>query len=196
MQSQLNRASRSLSINVQRPRAAVSRRPVQCQAFFNFGGAKEETGGKKTFYDFEVKDIDNRGTKMNKYKGKVVLVVNLASQCGFTPQYEELSELYTKFNKKGLAIAGFPEPGSNSEIKRFAQSNYGAKFDLFSKVDVNGASAAPLFEWLKKEKGELFGDDVKWNFSKFLLDKEGKVVGRYPSTTSPAAIQKDIERLL
>eukprot|EP00877_Chromochloris_zofingiensis_P000005 jgi/Chrzof1/10004/Cz04g23200.t1 len=119
---------------------------------------------------------------LSKYKGKVVLVVNLASACGFTPQYAELQALYDKYSSKGLVILGFPfggqEPGPNSQIKQFAKQTYGVTFPLMSKVDVNGSNADPLFDWLKNEKGGFINKDIKWNFTKFLLNKEGNVVGR------------------
>lgn len=157
----------------------------------------------KTLYDFQLKDIDGKEVKLDKYKGQVVLVVNLASACGFTPQYAELTALYNKYNSKGFTVLGFPcnqfgaqEPGSNSEIKKFAQSNYGVKWPLFSKVDVNGGAADPLFDWLKSQKGGLFGNDIKWNFSKFLVDKNGNVVGRFPSTTAPTQLEGEIQKLL
>jgi len=158
---------------------------------------------KGSFYDYEVKDIDGKAVPLDKFKGKVVLVVNLASQCGFTPQYTELEALYKKHQKAGLVVVGFPcnqfgaqEPGSNSDIKRFAASKYGVTFPLMSKVNVNGPDADPVFDFLKSQKGGLLGNDIKWNFSKFLVDKEGKVVGRYPSTTAPAQIEAEIVKLL
>jgi len=156
-----------------------------------------------SLYDYTVKDIDGRSVKLDKYKGKVLLIVNLASQCGFTPQYKDLAALHDKYSKEGLSVMGFPcnqfgkqEPGSNQDIKKFAETTYGVKFPLFAKVDVNGPSADPLFVYLKKAKGGLFGDDVKWNFSKFLVDRNGNVVGRYASTTTPQAIESDIKKYL
>lgn len=180
-------------------RTAVSRRTTfKTQALFNF--ATKTTDG---FYGFDVKDIDGRSVNLNKFKGKVCLVVNLASACGFTPQYTELQELYKKYNAKGLTVLGFPcnqfgaqEPGSNTTIKKFAQSSYGVTFPLFAKVDVNGGGADPLFDWLKAQKGGIFGNDIKWNFSKFLVDREGNVVGRFPSTTTPASLAAEIEKFL
>mmetsp|Transcript_20177 Transcript_20177/g.51131 ORF Transcript_20177/g.51131 Transcript_20177/m.51131 type:complete len:195 (-) Transcript_20177:393-977(-) len=161
------------------------------------------TAQKGTFYDFEVKDIEGKAIKLDKFKGQVCLVVNLASACGFTPQYADLQALYTKYKGRGFTVIGFPcnqfgaqEPGSNSEIKRFASSNYGVTFPLMSKVDVNGAGADPVFQFLKNQKGGLLGNDIKWNFSKFLVDKAGNVVGRYPSTTTPSDIGRDIEKYL
>uniref|UniRef100_A0A7R9VAW9 Glutathione peroxidase n=1 Tax=Chlamydomonas euryale TaxID=1486919 RepID=A0A7R9VAW9_9CHLO len=181
-----------------RPAAASRARVTAPKALF---GSSAPT--KESFYDYEVKNIDGKLTKLSTFKGKVVLVVNLASACGFTPQYTELETLYKKYKNQGLVIAGFPcnqfgaqEPGSNAEIKRFAQSTYGATFPLFSKVNVNGADADPVFEFLKSQKGGLLNNDIKWNFSKFLVSKDGKVVGRYPSTTAPQQIEADILKLL
>jgi glutathione peroxidase len=179
-------------------RVASRSSSVRVQALFGTKAAPTEG-----VYAFEVDDIDGRPVKLSKYKGQVLLVVNLASACGFTPQYTELQQLHEKFSKKGLTILGFPcnqfgaqEPGSNSQIKKFAQQNYGAKFPLFSKVDVNGSGADPLFDYLKSQKGGFLGNDIKWNFTKFLLNKEGKVVGRYGSTTAPSQIEADIAKLL
>lgn len=170
---------------------------VQVQALF---GTKTATAD--SLYDFEVQDIDGRPAKLNKYKGKVVLVVNLASACGFTPQYTELQELQNKYSK-GFTVLGFPcnqfgaqEPGSNSDIKSFAKRNYGVTFPLMAKVDVNGKDADPLFDWLKSKKGGFLNSDIKWNFSKFLCDKNGNVVARYGSTTTPTQIAADIEKYL
>lgn len=163
-------------------------------------GASKPSG---SFYDFEVKDIDGKVTKLDKFKGKAVLVVNLASACGFTPQYAELQTLYKKYEKSGFTVIGFPcnqfgqqEKGSNSDIKKFASTNYGVTFPLMAKVDVNGSTADPVFDWLKSQKGEFLGNDIKWNFSKFLVDKQGVVVGRYPSTTSGPQLESDISKVL
>jgi len=161
----------------------------------------------KSLYDFTVEDINGEQVSLSKYKGKVALIVNVASACGLTNgNYTELTSLYEKYKDKGLEILAFPcnqfggqEPGTNEQIKNFACSRYKATFPLFAKVDVNGANAAPLYKWLKAEKpAGLFGvgDGIKWNFGKFLVDKEGKVVERYAPTTSPSSIAKDIEKLL
>lgn len=189
------RAFKGQGVRVKVSRAAS----VTAMALF---GAKTAEA-QSEFYNFDVKDIDGRSVKLNKYKGQVVLIVNLASQCGFTPQYAELTSLYDKYNKQGFTVLGFPcnqfgsqEPGSNIDIKKFAQNNYGVKFPLFSKVDVNGSSAAPVFDYLKSEKGGIFGNDIKWNFTKFLVDREGNVVGRYASTTTPTQIEADIQKYL
>ncbi len=132
-----------------------------------------------------------------------MLIVNTASQCGFTPQYKGLQELYAKYKDRGFELLAFPcdqfghqEPGSDDEIKSFCEMNYGVEFPVFSKVDVNGDAASPVFKYLKKEKGGLLGDSIKWNFTKFLVDKQGKVVERYAPTTPPERIAGDIEKLL
>jgi len=161
----------------------------------------------RSLYDFTVEDIDGKEVSLSKYKGKVALVVNVASACGLTQSnYTELTSLYEKYKDKGFEILAFPcnqfggqEPGSNAQIKDFACSRYKASFPMFAKVDVNGDNAAPVYKWLKNEKpvGILgFGDGMKWNFGKFLVNKDGKVVERYAPTTGPMAIAKDIEKLL
>ncbi|KAI8463516.1 MAG: glutathione peroxidase [Monoraphidium minutum] len=184
--------------------ATQSRRPaVQCRAILNMFN-KKETEAASGFYGFSAKDIDGKNVNLSSYKGKVVLVVNTASACGFTPQFEELQGVYDKYKSKGFVVLGFPcnqfgkqDPGSNSQIKGFAKSTYNVTFPLFSKVDVNGASADPLFDYLKSEKAGLFGSqDIKWNFSKFLVNKEGEVVGRYAPTTTPGQLEKEIQKLL
>ena len=141
---------------------------------------------------------------MANYKGKVVLVVNVASKCGYTPQYAGLEKLNKKYKDKGLVVLGFPsnqfkkqEPGTNKEIQNFCTVNFGVTFPLFSKIDVNGDNAIPLYKYLKKEKtGFLGSESIKWNFTKFLIDRKGKVVKRYGSSTKPKEIKKDIEKLL
>ena len=155
-------------------------------------------------YDFAVKDIHGKTVKLDAYKGKPMLIVNTASKCGFTPQYKGLEALYEKLHGKGLEILGFPcnqfgeqEPGSEAEIESFCELNYGVTFPMFAKVDVNGDGAAPLYKFLKKEKPGLLGSEaIKWNFTKFLVDRNGKVIERYAPNTEPAAIAGDIERLL
>lgn len=159
---------------------------------------------EKTIYDFTVKDIDKKDVNLSKFKGKVLLIVNVASRCGLTSSnYSELSHLYDKFKNKGLEVLAFPcnqfgmqEPGSNQEIKQFACTKFKAEFPIFDKVDVNGPFTAPVYQFLKSSAGGFFGDLVKWNFEKFLVDKNGKVVERYPPTTSPFQIEKDIQKLL
>lgn len=173
---------------------------VTVQALFNF--AKKSDGASSPFYDITVEDIDGRKMNMQKYKGKVVLVTNVASECGFTPQYKGLAELFDKYSKQGLVVIGAPcnqfgsqEPGTNKEIKSFA-SKQGAKFPLTSKLEVNGPNTSDLYKYLKSQQGGLLNSDVKWNFSKFLVDREGNVVKRYFSTSEPAEIEKDIAALL
>jgi len=156
-----------------------------------------------SIHDFSATAIDGVERQLADYKGKVVLVVNTASQCGFTPQYKGLEELYKTYVDRGLVVLGFPcdqfghqEPGDESEIASFCELNFGVTFPLFAKVDVNGANAHPLFEFLRTEKGGLVGNKIRWNFTKFLVDAEGKVVKRYGSTTTPESIADDIEALL
>ena len=156
------------------------------------------------FYDFEAKSITGELIPMSRYKGKVILVVNVASECGFTPQYEGLEKLYQTYHAQGLEILGFPcnqfgeqEPGSAEEIQKFCSSKFSVTFPLFEKIDVNGKNTHLLYVFLKKEAtGFLGSESIKWNFTKFLIDKEGKVVDRYGSVTKPAKIAKDIEKLL
>ena len=157
-----------------------------------------------SIYDFTVKDARGNDVNLGTYKGKVLLIVNVASQCGLTnSNYTELSKLYEKYKDQGLEILAFPcnqfgsqEPGTNEEILQFACTRFKAEYPIFDKVDVNGGNAAPLYKFLKSTKGGLLGDNIKWNFSKFLVDKEGNVVDRYAPTTSPFAIEKDIKKLL
>jgi len=155
-------------------------------------------------YDFEVKRLNGEPVKLDAYRGKVLLIVNTASQCGFTPQYRGLEELYGKFRARGLEILGFPcnqfgkqEPGSSDEIAEFCSVNYGVTFPIFEKIEVNGKNTHPLYQYLKSEARGLLGSEpIKWNFTKFLVDREGKVVERYGSAKKPAQIEADIERLL
>jgi glutathione peroxidase len=156
-----------------------------------------------SFYEHSAKLNDGSVTKLSKYKGKVLLVVNTASQCGFTPQYKGLQELYAKYKDRGFAVLAFPcdqfghqEPGNDDEIASFCETNYGVDFPLFSKIEVNGDNADPLYQFLKSEKGGLLGDAIKWNFTKFLIDKQGNVVDRYAPLTPPDNIARDIEREL
>jgi glutathione peroxidase len=156
-----------------------------------------------SIYDIEVENIEQERFTLQKYRGKVLLIVNVASRCGFTPQYAELEELHEKYASKGLSILAFPcnqfssqEPGGSEEIKSFCSLNYGVKFELFGKIEVNGADAHPLFAYLKKEAGGFFGDSIKWNFTKFLVNREGEVVKRYAPMTKPSAIESDIVELL
>jgi len=155
-------------------------------------------------YDFEVKRLNGESVKLGEYRGKVLLIVNTASECGFTPQYGGLETLYGKFRARGLEILGFPcnqfgkqEPGSSEEIAEFCSVNYGVTFPMFEKIDVNGKDAHPLYQYLKSQARGLLGSEpIKWNFTKFLVDREGEVVKRYGSKTKPERIEADIEALL
>jgi glutathione peroxidase len=157
-----------------------------------------------SIYDFSVDDITGKSVALERYRGKVLLIVNTASKCGFTPQYKGLEALYRKYRSQGLEVLGFPcnqfgaqEPGSPEEIESFCEINYGVTFPLFAKVDVNGDDAAPLYRHLKRAKPGLLGSEaIKWNFTKFLVDRDGKVVERYAPNTEPAALSADIEKLL
>jgi glutathione peroxidase len=157
-----------------------------------------------SLYDFSVKDIHGKSVKLDTYKGKVLLVVNTASKCGFTPQYKGLEALYQKLHARGLEILGFPcnqfgaqEPGSEEEIETFCEVNYGVTFPLFAKIDVNGGEAAPVYRYLKSEKPGLLGSEaIKWNFTKFLVDRDGKVVERYAPNAEPESLSGDITKLL
>ncbi|KAK7251660.1 hypothetical protein RIF29_35041 [Crotalaria pallida] len=158
----------------------------------------------KSIYDITVKDIRGNDVSLSEYRGKVLIIVNVASQCGLTQtNYKELSVLYEKYKDQGLEILAFPcnqfggqEPGTNEEIQETVCTRFKAEFPVFDKVEVNGKNAAPLYKFLKDQKGGIFGDGIKWNFSKFLVNKEGKVVDRYAPTTSPLKIEKDIQKLL
>lgn len=155
-------------------------------------------------YEFSAKSLSGEDIKLDKYKGKLLLIVNTASKCGFTPQYGELEKLHEKYGDKGLAVLGFPcnqfgsqEPGNDSEIAGFCQKNYGVKFQMFSKIDVNGATEHPLYKYLKSEASGLAGSkDIKWNFTKFLVGKDGKVLKRYAPTVTPLSISADIDKEL
>jgi len=151
-----------------------------------------------------LKDIRGNDVKLSEYAGKVLLIVNVASQCGLTnSNYKELNVLYDKYRTKGLEILAFPcnqfagqEPGSNEDIQETVCTRFKAEFPIFDKINVNGKDTAPLFKYLKSQKGGFLGDGIKWNFTKFLVDKDGKVVGRYAPTTSPLKIENDIQKLL
>ena len=180
-----------------------------------------------SIYNFTARSIDGEEVSLSEYKGKVLVIVNTASKCGFTPQYEGLQKLYEKYNGKGLEILGFPsnqfaeqEPGTNGEVKNFCQINYGVSFPLFEKINVRGTDAHPLFRFLTEQKpfkgldpnhpiGKklaavleekfpefLEGDSIKWNFTKFVIDKDGKVVSRHEPTTTPENMEAEIEKLL
>lgn len=158
---------------------------------------------KKNIYNFSAKLNTGRTVSLEKYKNKVLLIVNTASRCGFTSQYAELQELYEKY-KKDLVVLAFPcnqfgsqEPGNNKEIKQFCSLNYNIKFPIFSKIDVNGDNAHPLFDFLRKElPGVLGSTKIKWNFTKFLIDRKGKPFKRYASSTKPLKIENDIKNLI
>jgi glutathione peroxidase len=156
-----------------------------------------------TLHDLTATRNDGTEQPLSDYRGKVLLVVNTASQCGFTPQYQGLQALYQRHRAEGLEILGFPcdqfghqEPGDDAEIATFCQRNYGVTFPLFKKVEVNGAGTHPVFAYLKKSAPGLLGDSIKWNFTKFLVDREGRVVDRFAPATPPEKIEADIEKLL
>ena len=154
-------------------------------------------------YDFKVRSAKGEDVSMADYKGKVLLIVNTATGCGFTPQYEGLQKLYDKYRDKGLEILDFPcnqfghqAPGTEEEIQEFCTLKYHTTFPLFAKVEVNGKNEEPLFRYLKSQEGGFLGDDIKWNFTKFLVSREGTVVGRYAPITKPESIESDIQKLL
>ncbi|KAL9233219.1 hypothetical protein vseg_008243 [Gypsophila vaccaria] len=157
-----------------------------------------------SLYDFTLKDIHGEDVSLSNYKGKVLLLVNVASKCGLTDSnYKELNILYEKYKTQGFEILAFPcnqfgwqEPGSNEEIKETVCSTFKAEFPVFQKIEVNGKNAAPLYKYLKSKKGGVLVDDIKWNFAKFLVDRQGSVVQRYAPTTSPLQIESEIQRLL
>ena len=157
-----------------------------------------------TAYDFSAQTIDGAKRALSKYRGKVLLIVNTASQCGLTPQYAGLEQLYREYHDRGLEILGFPgnqfgsqEPGTEGEIAKFCETQFGVSFPMFAKVDVNGDEAHPLFKWLRKEAPGLLGSEaIKWNFTKFLVDAEGNVVERYAPQTEPKELAGAIEKLL
>ncbi len=156
-----------------------------------------------TLSDFSARSIEGEQVDLGDYSGRVVLVVNTASQCGFTPQYQGLQELHDAYADRGFSVLGFPcdqfggqEPGSEAEIASFCERRFGVSFPLFAKVEVNGAGAHPLFGWLRSEKGGVLGRRIKWNFTKFLVDHRGRVVRRYGPTTTPDRIAADVESAL
>ncbi len=155
------------------------------------------------FYNYEARDMDDEVKSMGDYKGNVVLVVNTASKWGFTPQFKGLEALYDKYQVEGLEIIGFPcnqfkeqDPGTNEEIKTFCEINFGVTFEIFQKIDVKGDNQHPLYKYLVNEKKGLLGNEIKWNFTKFLIDREGNVVKRFASTITPDKIDKHIKALL
>ena len=157
-----------------------------------------------TLYDFSARDIAGAEVPLERFRGQVLLVVNTASRCGFTPQYAGLERLYADLSGRGFAVLGFPcnqfgaqEPGAADEIAQFCAGNFGIRFPMFDKIEVNGPNAHPLYRWLKsKARGLLGSEAIKWNFTKFLVDREGGVVARYAPNKTPEAIRPEIERLL
>lgn len=157
-----------------------------------------------TAFDFTVNDIHGKPVKLADYKGKVLLIVNTASKCGFTPQYKGLQALHTRFQNQGLVVLGFPcnqfgsqEPGTSDEISSFCEVNFGVTFPLFAKIDVNGGDAAPLYKHLKEAAPGILGSEgIKWNFTKFLVSRDGNTIKRYAPTDKPEAIAADIETML
>lgn len=157
-----------------------------------------------TVYDFTAKNLAGQDVPLSDFRGQVLLIVNTASKCGFTPQYAGLEELYEKLHPEGLTILGFPcnqfgaqEPGSESEIGTFCQKNYGVSFPMFAKIDVNGADAHPLYQYLKKDRKGLLGTEaIKWNFTKFLIGRDGEPVARYAPQTKPEDLEAPVRKLL
>jgi glutathione peroxidase len=157
-----------------------------------------------SIYDFHAKTLQGKDVPLSDYRGQVMLIVNTASKCGFTPQYEGLEKLHKQLHGRGFEVLGFPcnqfgkqEPGSESEIGQFCEVNYGVSFPMFAKIDVNGAGAHPLYKYLKHEKPGVLGSErIKWNFTKFLVDRKGRVVARHAPTTPPKALAGEIEALL
>jgi len=157
-----------------------------------------------SIYDFEANQIDGKNVKLSAFRDKVLLIVNTASQCGFTPQFAGLEELHEKYASQGLVVLGFPsnqfgsqDPGTNEEIGAFCTKNYGVSFPMMEKIDVNGSNAAPLYQWLTKEKPGLLGSTaIKWNFTKFLVGRDGQVRKRYAPLDTPASLARDIEAAL
>lgn len=154
-------------------------------------------------YNFSAERMDGTSQPFNDYNGQVLLIVNTASKCGFTPQFEGIEALYKQYKDQGLTVIGFPcnqfggqDPASNEEIEAFCQKNYGVSFPMMAKVDVNGKDADPIFSWLKEQKGGLLTDGIKWNFTKFLIGRDGQVIDRYAPTTKPEALKNDIDKAL
>lgn len=155
-------------------------------------------------YEFQAKRLNGKEQSLAEYEGKVMIIVNTASKCGFTPQYEGLEKLYQQYRDKGLVVLGFPcnqfgaqEPGEGGEIQEFCQLNYGVSFPMFDKIDVNGNGTHPLYDYLKKQATGVLGtESIKWNFTKFLVDREGRVIDRFAPTTKPEDMARDVEALL
>jgi glutathione peroxidase len=157
-----------------------------------------------SLYDFQANDINGQTVHLSDHRGKVLLIINTASACGFTPQFSGLEQLHQNYADKGLVVLGFPcnqfgaqDPGSNAEIGAFCQKNYGVSFAMMEKIDVNGNQAHPLFQWLKQQApGVLGSEGIKWNFTKFLVGRDGQVIKRFASLDKPAALASDIEQAL
>lgn len=157
-----------------------------------------------SIYDFNAMRLNGAADSLRAFQGKVLLIVNTASECGFTPQYKGLEALYREYAARGFSVLGFPcnqfggqEPGGNAEIGQFCEANYGVTFPMFAKIDVNGEAAHPLYQWLKKEAPGVLGSErIKWNFTKFLIDREGRVAARFAPTTKPEELKPHIEQLL
>ena len=155
-------------------------------------------------YNISVKDIDMNSVDLSSYEGKTLLIVNVASKCGFTPQYKDLQNLYEKYQDQGLEVLGFPcnqfgaqEPGTNEEVKSFCDLNYNVSFKMFDKIDVNGSNASPLFKYLKHESPGIMGTEaVKWNFTKFLINKDGQVVKRFAPKDGESEIESELQKIL
>lgn len=169
-----------------------------------YGAEGKKMQKTDSVYDFKATSLDGQEIDFNKYKGKVLLIVNTASQCGFTPQYAGLEALHKKYAERGLEVLGFPcnqfgaqEPGSSHDIANFCQRNYGVDFQMFEKIDVNGDKAHPLYKYLtSKAPGILNTEAIKWNFTKFLIDRQGNVVHRYAPDAKPESLEADIEKLI
>lgn len=156
-----------------------------------------------TVYDFEARTIDGQAAPLSQFRGQVLLIVNTASECGFTPQFAGLETIYKRYADKGLTVLGFPsnqfggqDPGSNEEIGAFCTKNYGVSFPMMEKIEVKGNGAAPLYQWLTTQKPGLLGKSIKWNFTKFLIGRDGQVIKRYAPIDKPESIAKDIEAAL
>jgi glutathione peroxidase len=156
-----------------------------------------------SIYDFNAKSLAGEEVALKRFEGQVLLIVNTASACGFTPQYRGLEALQQAYGSRGFSVLGFPcnqfgrqEPGNAAQIEEFCESNYAISFPMFDKIDVNGGNAHPLYQYLRAEKSGLLGSSIKWNFTKFLIDRSGKVVARHAPTTTPQALTREIEALL